>query len=110
MKIKSFVIKALLFTSVICLFCAIWCFNPNILKASTVYAAEGTSESSTIASGSCGTGLTWQLTDDGILQIEGEGAMSTYSTVTAPWYNYRSGIVSVEVGSGVTSISSGAFA
>lgn len=110
MKIKSStIIKALLFTFVVCIFCSILCFIPNSLKANTAYATEGISESSAVASGACGTELIWELTDDGTLRIEGEGAMSTYSNGTAPWYSYADNITAIIISDTVTSISDSAF-
>ena len=93
MKTKSTVIiSALLLTLASCIIFAVWCLNPNSLKERVVYAAEGTSESSSIASGVCATELTWELSNDGILRIEGEGDMWTYSNGTAPWYSYVNNI------------------
>ena len=110
MKTKSTVIiSALLLTLASCIIFAVWCLNPNSLKERVVYAAEDTIESSSVASGACGTGLTWNLTDDGTLRIEGEGAMSSYSYGSAPWYEYRNSITSIVVDDAVTSISEGAF-
>ncbi len=46
----------------------------------------------------------------GVLTLTGSGAMATYSTSDrAPWYQYRSIITSVEVGSGITGIGAYAF-
>ena len=110
MKTKSTVIiSALLLTLASCIFLAIWCLNPNSLKEHVVYAAEDTIEISSVASGVCGTNLTYELTDDGTLRIEGEGAMSVYSNGSAPWYEYRNSITSIVVDDAVTSISAGAF-
>ena len=57
-----------------------------------------------IASGTCGDNLTWKLTDEGELTIEGEGEMKS-----SPWSEYESSIKSVVIGEGVTSINSYAF-
>ena len=63
-------------------------------------------------SGTCGTNLTWDLTD-GVLTISGTGAMTDYSTSYSngtPWYSSRTSITSVVINAGVTSIGYGAFA
>ena len=57
-----------------------------------------------IASGTCGNNLTWVLTDEGELTIEGEGEMTE-----DPWWCYRSSINRVTIKEGVTSIIISAF-
>lgn len=64
----------------------------------------------TIASGTCGTNLTWVLNDDYSLNISGTGAMTEYYTLEdIPWYNYRSSITTVTLPEGITSIGANAF-
>ena len=54
--------------------------------------------------------ITWELTSDGELIIEGTGAMNNYASLTyAPWYEHRSSITKVTIKEGVTSIGSYAF-
>lgn len=54
--------------------------------------------------------LTWTLTSDGNLTIQGQGAMPDYKYEHyAPWYEYRGEIKTVTIEDGVTSIGSGAF-
>ena len=66
--------------------------------------------STEVASGTCGTGVTWALDDTGLLTISGSGAMDNYQDLSSvPWHSYRSQITSAVIGSGVTSISRGAF-
>ena len=61
-------------------------------------------------SGTCGSNLTWSLSDTGVLTISGTGGMSSYSTSTGtPWETRKTSIVSVVVNSGVTSIGNCAF-
>ena len=63
------------------------------------------------ASGTCGTNLTWNLTDS-VLTISGTGAMTNYSSSSsnrAPWYSSRTSITSVLINAGVTSIGNYAF-
>ena len=110
MKIKFSAIKiVLLFIFIGCVLSAVFTFNVNSIKYNTVYAQETATETTPIASGACGTELTWKLTEDGTLRIEGEGAMSSYSYGSAPWYEYRNSITSIVVDDAVTSISEGAF-
>ena len=69
-------------------------------------------EAPALAGGTCGTNLTWVLTDDGMLTISGTGGMSIYNYWTSssvPWYSYRSSIKSVVIEDGVTSIDDYAF-
>ena len=63
------------------------------------------------ASGDCGTGVTYSLTEDGKLTISGSGAMANYSSFKpkAPWDGYKTSITSVVIESGVTSIGESAF-
>ena len=61
--------------------------------------------------GASGDNITYALDlETGVLTLTGSGAMATYSTSDrAPWYQYRSIITSVEVGSGITGIGAYAF-
>lgn len=65
-----------------------------------------------VASGTCGDNLTWRLTEEGELIIEGTGEMYDYTHnygTQAPWEEYRSSIKEVTIFEGVTSISGQAF-
>lgn len=70
----------------------------------------GTMWAETGTCGKDGNNLTWELDNNGILYITGTGAMAdwTYDS-PAPWYDKRSGIQSVEIEEGVTSIGNSAF-
>ena len=69
----------------------------------SVIAAE------TDAQGSCGKGVQWSYAD-GTLTVSGNGAMTSFSTVTAqPWYRYKNDIVKVVIENGVTSVGRCAF-
>ena len=60
------------------------------------------------ASGICGDNLTWKVTEEGELIIEGTGDMYNYlSSGSAPWYTY--GVKKITIKNGVTSIGRGAF-
>lgn len=60
----------------------------------------------TVASGECGTDVTWVLDSDGTLTISGAGAMNDYN---APWGEYKSNISKVIIEEGITYIGSQAF-
>lgn len=65
-----------------------------------------------LASGKCGTNLTWSLSEDYTLTISGEGEMYynlNQGISHVPWYSYRSKIVKVCIGDKVTSIYDYAF-
>lgn len=67
----------------------------------------------TIASGRCGTDVTWTLTDQGTLTISGSGDMDGYSASNspiaekAPWSSY--GVKKVIIEDGVDTIGEAAF-
>ena len=67
-----------------------------------------------VASGECGqegSNVTWTLTEDGTLTIEGEGAMiDSIFSGSAPWADYCKVIYNINIAQGVTSIGSDAFA
>ncbi len=71
-------------------------------------SAEG-SEATIIDSGSCGNGLTWQLSDTGVLTVSGSGPMADWSSDSPPWKNYRADIKEVILGGSVTSVGAYAF-
>ena len=62
-----------------------------------------------IDSGTCGDGVSWVILHDGTLRIIGEGPMDSFSSNNIPWNSYREHILSVQIGSGITSIGSYAF-
>lgn len=69
-----------------------------------------TASAATIASGNCGTGVRWTLTDDGTLTISGSGAMTNMANAAGyKWYTYKNSIKAVVVEKGVTVIGSNAF-
>lgn len=62
-------------------------------------------------SGSCGTGVTYDLDSNGVLTISGNGQMADYSLQNpAPWKSSKMPIRSVVVESGVENIGAFAFA
>lgn len=63
-----------------------------------------------VDTGTCGQGLTWSLSVDGVLTVSGTGAMENYSEEEpAPWYDYSGAIETLVVEKGVTSIGHYAF-
>ena len=84
----------------------------------------------TVASGTCGESVNWQLNSSGTLYVTGTGATENWVVRSAswtignmsnilvyfiddiepPWYEYRAEIKKIAVGSGVTYIGAGAFA
>ena len=61
-------------------------------------------------SGVCGAGLSWSLSDSGVLTVRGVGAMTDYSRGAAPWAAYLAQIRTLVIEPGATSIGSWAFA
>ena len=59
---------------------------------------------------SSGQNVTWKLTGDGVLTISGTGAMANYNSTNQPWAAFKSGITTVVIGNGVTTIGNEAFA
>ena len=67
-------------------------------------------EPAVVASGVCGENLTWSLTGDGVLTLEGTGSMATYyGEANIPWHANRALITTVNVGAGVTKLTTNAF-
>jgi len=62
-----------------------------------------------VASGVCGTDVSWSLAEHGTLTISGTGKMDIYAPYGAPWDVYRSQILRVVVSDGVTSVGNYAF-
>lgn len=60
--------------------------------------------------GANGSGLRWQLSNEGILTISGTGEMASWDMPSSvPWYEYRDQIKKVVIDEGVTSIGDRAF-
>ena len=66
-------------------------------------------EESVLASGTCGTDVSWVLSEDGVLTISGNGSMDECSGDSRPWIEYSNTIKSVVILDGVTSIAEYAF-
>lgn len=76
-----------------------------ILSSKVVYVTEYVSTSKVILQGKCGYNVTYSLTGDGVLQINGTGDTYNYNSVkVAPWYEYRELIKEVQVSNGINKI------
>ena len=73
------------------------------------YGGVITWKSSAIASGTCGTNLTWTFEGNGKLTISGTGAMADWTSSTVPWVSHSAAIKQVVIGNGVTTIGKYAF-
>lgn len=62
-----------------------------------------------VDSGYCGDSSEWVLYDDGLLTIEGEGRTYDWKWNTGPWHQYRTMILDLEVGEGITYVGDNAF-
>lgn len=79
----------------------------------TLFAVSA-SAAEILDSGTCGaegdgSNLTWTIDSEGMLTIEGNGAMADYYYLSAPWRNYYLDIKSVTFRAGVTSIGNTTF-
>ena len=89
--------------------------SSSSVSSSSGVAASTAPATGTIASGTCGSKVKWELDTNGKLRIYGTGAMSDYeptsnnTSTTAPWADYSSQITSIAIESGVTTISFFAF-
>lgn len=83
--------------------------DSNNLPLSSVIRYLGGSVANT-PSGNCGAAARWSFsTTTGVLSITGSGAMTDFTTTTAPWSQYMTQIRSVEVKGTVTSVGAYAF-
>lgn len=89
--------------------------NGDNTDNTTVFAVERAADD-VIDSGTCGQdsapeSVTWELTEDGTLTINGNGDMKNYSdySSTAPWKSNNNKIKQVIIGQGVTSVGKCAF-
>lgn len=86
-----------------------------VLLVGALVVPSSAMSSSIVASGYCGgegdgKNLTWELTEDGVLTISGEGAMADWEYSNyVPWWSYRKDIKAVVIPNSVTSIGKYAF-
>ena len=87
--------------------------NPRTLTLTqdiTLTAEFESAACETVASGTCGENLTWELDCNGTLTISGTGAMDKWKTYSyVPWKDYAASITSVILPDGLTNIGLGAF-
>ena len=91
-----------------------WSEVPDTMPAHDVtitgtFVENGRPEIGKIASGICGDDLTWVLTEEFELIIEGTGAMYDYTSNNIPWGNYRKSIQAITLSEEMTSIGDYAF-
>ena len=82
----------------------------NRIKTALWHCNDLTAHLTATASGDCGANVHWRLIDD-TLSISGEGPMTNFRGLNshAPWYDWKDGITSVYVESGITTIGNYAF-
>lgn len=87
--------------------------NPRMIYVTkdSTFTAEFEEDKCLLASGTCGDNLTWELSCDGELSINGSGEMhyDHLSSDDVPWKSYRNNITSVVISDGITSIETYAF-
>lgn len=60
------------------------------------------------ASGTVNSQISWVLDGDtGILTVAGNGAIPSYRSSDAPWYDYRESVQSIVISEGITEVGSG---
>ena len=72
-------------------------------------AAVPDTQAAGIASGTAGS-LAWEITEDYVLKITGNGAIPDYEYDEAPWSEYSWDVTSLELNEGITRIGNWAFA
>ena len=81
-----------------------------VIIAACLVVMDSEDSSAEIASGSCGTNVTWVLDDGGALTVSGTGRMDDYTAPDQqPWDPYRGSITSITISEGVTSVGAYAF-
>lgn len=75
------------------------------------YGEKPGDPSANLGDGACGENVTWTLSHDGILTIQGTGAMQDYSQSgnVAPWDAYKTQVSAIVVEPGVTTVGAYAF-
>lgn len=86
----------------------------DVLNEVTIICSDGVintdADETILAFGKCGKEAYWTLSQDGVLEIFGEGTIYDYSNnTTAPWHKRRNDIESVIIGRGITCIGTFAF-
>ena len=98
-------------------------FKPDTLKPENIKAGVtiagivgthegggGSAGGNYVAFGGISNTAAWLLDTDGVLLIQGSGAMADYSSASEqPWYEFAGDITSVVIGDGITSVGAYAF-
>ena len=84
-------------------------FHANYPTSTSNYSATQDPADGLLASGTCGSNLTWTMRTDNTLRIAGTGAMNNFTMGNAPWSAYAYRIQAVEIADGVTTIGNYAF-
>ncbi len=85
-------------------------FNASYPMSGADYQLSEEEASVILLSGTCGDGLTWEVSQGGTLTISGTGAIPDYdNTDDVPWTAARSGITEIVLEEGVTGIGIFAF-
>ncbi|MBQ8310561.1 MAG: leucine-rich repeat protein, partial [Clostridia bacterium] len=82
-------------------------YNQYFLNATRHF--ETTTPAEVLYSGKCGEAVTWSLDSDGVLTVEGIGAIYNYSSDNQPWAMLKKSVKKVVVKDGVTKIGDYAF-
>ena len=91
--------------------------NGGLTRAAIHFESDGSGEG-IVARGTCGDYSVWRLDENGRLTIDGGGEIADYSlktedgaeTVNSPWFEFRTSILSVDIGKKITGIGNYAFA
>ncbi|MCD8013634.1 MAG: leucine-rich repeat protein, partial [Lachnospiraceae bacterium] len=85
-------------------------FNASYPMSGADYQLSEEEASVILLSGTCGDGLTWEVSQGGTLTVSGTGAIPDYdNTDDVPWTAARSGITEIVLEEGVTGIGIFAF-
>ena len=82
--------------------------SPTVQTPTKRQTAQLDHASEILASGSCGSQLTWELGEDGTLTISGSGKMYGW-VFRSPWKKYAKDIVALRLLAGIESIGNRAF-
>ena len=90
----------------------VWRPNASLAVTPSGTDSGGGTTGDVIDSGNCGangSNVTWKLTSDGTLTINGTGKMADYGWEETPWYDLRSQVQTIIIKRGVTNIGSYGF-
>lgn len=73
------------------------------------FVSVGELPETVLATGECGEGVTYSLTNRNVLTISGKGATAAYEYEEAPWFAYMNRVQKVVIEKGITAIGDGTF-